>query len=301
MKYSLSASMFALMFAAILLASCATKAPSPPQAAVAPAAVATPAPAPEKVAKQRTVVTKVPVLVKEASFYADGLADAYIVYKLDPDMKNVLEKDNFDTSRAEPVQRLVSEFKDGRVSAESIFESDGRLRSRRELSYDAGGRIVQERMFDGKGKLQSSSTYVYDESGKKIEWKVQDGAGSVKATSSYSYGSGGLVSVSMKDLGGKLSGTIKLQYDGDKLSKRSYFGPDGTLQKFEAYVYQDGVLAAIEYHKADGSLVSKTANSYGPMGELVKATEYDAKGAAGGYTTYEYQVREDSRIETYYE
>jgi len=90
-------------------------------------------------------------------------------------------------------------------------------------------------------------------------------------------------------------------YDGDRLAKRSYFGADGTLQKFESYTYEGPSLAAVEYHRADGSLVSKTANSYGPLGQLVKAVEYSPTGAAGNYTVYEYQVREDSEIETYYE
>jgi len=106
--------MFALMFAVILVASCATKAPTPVQEQPVPAVVptpvetpvatpvATPEPVPEpvKVAKQRTVVTKVPVLIKEASFYSDGLADAYAVYKLDADMKNVVEKDSYDAARS---------------------------------------------------------------------------------------------------------------------------------------------------------------------------------------------------------
>ena len=155
MKSFLSNSILALAISALLLASCATKAPSvaEQEPVAAPAAVAsaaaTPAATPvvekEKVAKQRTVVTKVPVLVKEASFYSDGLPDEYIVYRMDDAKKNLLEKDIFDASRAAPVQKLLSEYKDGLLVAESLYESDGKLRGRRELGYDADGHLVQER------------------------------------------------------------------------------------------------------------------------------------------------------------
>jgi len=305
MKYSLSASMFTLMLAVILFASCATKAPSPPQATTepTPAVAVTPKAesVPEKVAKERTVVVKVPVLVKESSFYSDGLPDAYSVLKLDADMKNLVERDNYDASRADPVQRLVFEYKDGRLAAETVYESDGRIRSRRDLSYSAAGLIVKEAMTDAKGKLQSSSAYAYDASGRKTEWRVLDGSGTVKATSTYTYGPSGLTAVTMKDLGGKVTGTIKLEYQAGRLAKRSYFGADSALQKFESYAYSGDLLEAVEYHRADGSLASKTANSYGPMGELAKSAEYSASGTAGSYSTYEYQVREDSKTETYYE
>ncbi len=309
MKSFLSNSIIALAFSALLLASCATKAPSTAEPVAAPAPVespaATPAVAPvvekEKVEKQRTIVTKVPVLVKEASFYADGLPDEYIVYRMDDAKRNLLEKDIFDASRPAPVQKLLSEYKDGLLIAEALYESDGKLRSRRELGYDAGGHLVQERTLDVRGKVQSSSAYSYDSAGQKTEWQALDGSGAVKATTSYSYSGDGLVGMVMKDAGGKLTGTIKLEYLNGKLAKRSYIGASGALQKFEALVYEGDSLSIVEYHRADGSLASKTAYSYDTMGALEKTAEFDASGKAGVYSTYKYIVREDSSIETYYE
>jgi hypothetical protein len=308
MKSSQPASISVIMLAGALVAGCASKTPSPVESltppAPAPAVAApaeTPAKAPAKVARQRIVVTKVPVLVKESSFYSDGLPDQYVVYKLDNAKKNLIEKDSYDASRPEPVQRLVAEYRDGLLVAESVYESDGSLRSRRELSYAAAGLLAQERLLDSKGKAQSSSSYAYDASSRKTEWRAMDASGSVKATSAYAYGAQGLLDVTMKDGAGRLTGTIKLEYAGDKLAKRSYYGADGALQKYEAYVYQGGLLSALEYRRADGSLVSKTAYSYGPSGELLKAVEQDASGKAGAYTTYEYAVREDSSTETYFE
>jgi antitoxin component YwqK of YwqJK toxin-antitoxin module len=284
--------------AALLALSCAGSGPVPASKALAlPEAKAAPA----KVAKQRTVVTKVPVLVKESSFYSDGLADEYFVYTLDPAKKNLLEKDSFDAARPDPVQRSIFEYKDGRLAAESIYESDGRLRSRRELSYGPAGLPAMERNLDSKGKAQSSSTYAYDASGRKTEWRVLDASGSLKALTLYSYGGDGLELATMKDSAEKVSGTIKLEYSDGKLAKRSYFGADGSLQKSEVYAYSEGLQSSIERRRADGSLESKTSFSYGPMGELLKSVESDSSGKAGAYSTYEYAVREDSAVETYYE
>ncbi len=254
-----------------------------------------------KVAKQRTVVTKVPVLVKETSFYPDGLVDEYITYKLDAANKNVVEKATFDPSRPDPIERAVPEYKDGRLAAESIFDSDGKLRSRRELGYDASGRLVSERVLDANGKVQSSSAYAYDGQGRKVEWRVLDASGSVRAVSAYTYDKNDLIGVAMKDSGGMLSGSIKMEYADGLLSKRSYLGPDGALQKFESYSYAGGKAASLENHRADASLASRVTYEYGPNGELVKSSEFDSSGALKGYSSYEYVVREDSGVETYYE
>ncbi len=284
---------------ALVLGSCASK----PAAAVQapPPAAGAVAKDSAKVAKQRTVVVKVPVLVKETSFYSDGLVDGYIVFKMDDANKRLIEKATFDPSLADPVERLVPEYKDGRLASESVYDSSAKLRSRRELGYDASGQLVSERVLDGNGKEQSSSAYAYDAAGRKVEWRALDGSGAVKATSGYSYDGNDLIEIAMKDSGGKLLETIKLEYADGELAKRSYFGADGTLEKYEAYAYTGGKLSSLENRRADGSLASRVVDEYGPSGELAKSSEYDSSGALRGFTTYEYVVREDNTIETYYE
>jgi hypothetical protein len=267
------------------LVGCATK----PPVAARPA---------EKAAKQRIVSIKVPVLVKESSFYADGLADEYIVYKLDDAKKSTMERDRFDASRADPIERLVVGFKEGRPAVETIYETDNKLRSRRELAYDSSGRLASDRLSDATGKAMSSSAYSYDASGRKVEWRALDGSGAVKAVTSYAYGKDGLSDVKMRDSGGALTGVIKLEYEGGKLSRRSYYGADGALQKYEAYSYALSKVTAVETRRADDSLVSRTAYEYGSLGELLKSTDYLASGSVSAYTTYEYAVREDSSTET---
>jgi hypothetical protein len=285
--------------AMITLASCAT----------APAAPAPkPAAAPEKVRKERTVTFKTPVLAKQTAFYPDGLVDEYSTYKYDPAGRKLLEKATFDSSRSEPVERVVTEWNGDKAAAESIFEAEGRLKLRREFGYDAAGRVVSERVLDPKGALQSSSSYAYDAAGNKTEWKVQDAKGILKAVTSYTYQKGALSRIDLKDGSGKPTGAIVLEYNAaGLLAKRSYLGADGSLQKYEAYVYAPAAAAAksalvsLETHRPDGSLSSKLGYEYGALGEMVKTTEYDGSGAVKGSTSFEYTVREDSRTEVYYE
>jgi hypothetical protein len=254
-----------------------------------------------KVAKTRTVLTKVPVLVKETAFYSDGLMDGFIVYKLDGEKKSLIERSKYDASRTEPIERQVFEYKDGREAAESLYESDGKLRSRRELGYGSAGLLASERMVDAKGAVLSSSAYSYDKSGRKTEWRALDASGVAKAVTSYVYAGGLLVSVEMRDSAGAVTGTIRSEYDGSKLVKHSYMGPGGDVQKTEVYSYAGSRPVAFETRHPDGSLVAKIAYEYGPSGELVKATEYLPSGSMSSYTTYEYVVREDSTTETYFE
>jgi hypothetical protein len=292
----------AMAIIALAIGSCSS---APEAPAPAPTAAAKPAPepakAPEKVAKQRTIVTKVPVLVKESAFYVDGLPDETVVYKLDAAQRLTLEKVRFDPSRSEPVQRVAYEYKEGRLWAESSYESDGKLRSRREFSYDSAGRLAGDRVLDPSGKALSSSAYAYDGNGRKSEWKAMDGAGGVNADTTYAYGPDGLSLVEMRDSGGALAGSIRLEYAAGKLAKRSYFGPDGAPQKVESFAYAGGRIQSVELRRADGGFVSKTAYAYGSSGELVRETSLDASGKDGSYRSYEYAVREDGSVETYYE
>jgi antitoxin component YwqK of YwqJK toxin-antitoxin module len=293
MRKNLSITISTLIVALAALSACASgPASAKPTAAAAPSA---------KVAKTRTIVTKVPVLVKETSFYSDGLVDGYVVYKLDAGNKALIEKDKYDASRSEPVERQSFEYKDGREVAESVYESDGKLRSRRELEYDSAGRVVSERMLDAKGAALSSSAYAYDAKGRKAEWKALDASGAAKAVTAYVYGPDGLASIEMRDSAGKLTGTIKSEYAGGKLARRVYAGPDGEAQKTESYSYSGSRPSALETKRSDGSIEAKLAYEYGASGELVKETEYLPSGSVSSYTTYEYVVREDSSTETYYE
>lgn len=299
----LSIPLFALSLClAGFLASCASSA-RPPAAALAAA--------PQKVAKERTVVVPVPVLVKETSYYSDGQLDGFIVYKYDPTKVFLLEKDTYDASQSEPMERVVSEWKKGLLADDVFYNRDGKIKLRHEYGYDAAGRLVSDTVTDSKGQPSSSSTYAYDAAGNKIEWRVFDGSGVLVAVTDYSYGSPGSdgkaqpVLITMKNPGGTVTGTIRQSYDaGGRLLRRDYLNPDGSLRKYELYTYEPtapfGELS-MEKVRADGAVTEKTVYRDGELGQALTATDADGSGSVLGITKYEYVVRNDTHTEVYYE
>jgi hypothetical protein len=254
------------------------------------------------VRKERTVLFHVPVLVTESSFYADGLPDEIIKTRYDDSLLRALEMTTYDAARPDPIERVVYEWKDGLLAAETVYESDGKVKLRRERSYDAQGRLVGDRVLDAKSQPQSSSSFAFDADGNKAEWLYFDAKGVIKVLTLYSYDKGKLAFVELKDPSGRTTLTNRLEYGDDgALAKRSYFAADGSLLKSENYVYAAGVLASVEYLRADGSLSSKTVFEMGELGRALKATDYDGSGATRESRSFEYLLREDSKIETYYE
>jgi hypothetical protein len=293
---------------AVLGVSCATKvaAPEPapePIVAPAPAPAAEPVPVPPpKVAKQRAIVVKVPVLAKWTSYYPDGLIDQYVMYKLSEDMLTVLEEATYDASRPEPTQRTLYSYSGGRLAEVTVYEAEGDLRSRKAVSYDSSGRLVSEKTFDAKGAALSSSAYSFDASGRMAEWRALDADGVVRALVAYQWKDGKLASIRMADAAGAPSGSVDLEYGTDgSLSRRYYRDAVGTLQKYEAYSYSGGALAALERRRADGTLSSMSVYQIGELGERLSEANYDGSGAVLGTVKYEYKVREDAGTEIYYE
>lgn len=299
MKRSLLRGFALLAGAALALSSCATAAPPAEVDAESAASESDwPAEAPAKTAKQRSVTVKVPVLVKESSFYADGLLDEYIVYKYDDSKTRLLEALTYDAARPEPIERLACEWKDGRKAAESVFDAEGKLKLRREFGYDAAGRLLSERVLDARGQAQSSSSYAYDAAGQKTEWRAFDGSGALRALTLYSE-----KAIEMRGSGGAATGSILLERLPDgRISKRSYLAADGSTQKVELYLYGKAPgPEAIETRRADGSLASKTSYAYGEAGAVLKSATLDGGGAVRDSRSYEYALREETRTETYYE
>jgi hypothetical protein len=307
MKLSLLSASAIFAGSAALFASCASAGGSPAAAGTATKAVsaatsdtegaAVPAAA-QKVAKTRTVVVKTPVLAKESVFYADGVLDRFTIYAYDESKTRLLETASYEESRPEPVERVVSEWKDGRLASDTVFESEGKVKLRREYGYDAAGRLASARVLDAEGQTRSSSTYLYDDTGAKIEWRAFDGAGLLKAVTRYSP-----TRIDLLDAAGVAKGAIAIETGpGGRIVKRSYVGVDGSLQKVEAYLYAATPQpAAKETRRADGSLVSRTSYAYGPLGELVESRTEDGTGALREFSRYEYYLREDSKTETYYD
>jgi len=268
-----------------------------------PAKPAVTAPAP--VRKERILVFQVPYLVKETRFYPDGLVDEYSVFAYDPTNRILLSKTTFDPSRADPIEKVVSELgADGRLAAELSYGPDGALRTRREVVWggDKSLLLAGERLLDGSGLLQGSSSWDYDAGGRRTAWKTFDEKGLLKGATAYKYDEGGrLLLRELRNAAGTVTGSIRTEWAADGTEKDSYLGADGVLQRYELRMWKDGRVTRFETHRADGSLAEAVDYNYGPQGERLGAVTSDGAGKVKEKSVAEYALREDRKTEVYYE
>ncbi|HUX39880.1 MAG TPA: hypothetical protein VMV83_01840 [Rectinemataceae bacterium] len=281
--------------ALILAMSCAS---SPPVASKPEAAPKAP------VLKERTVTIRIPILVKETVFYPDGLVDTYTAYKYNDALTRLLEKTTIDPTRPEPIERTVSEYDaTGLLSDELNYGSDGSLRSRRDMTWTAGKLLASETGQDAKGAGQYSSSYAYDGSGNRISWKAFDGSGALRVTTSYTYDAQKRpVLIEMRNSADALTGSIKISYAADGSTETwAYLGSDGSLQKTEVSILKNGKVMRFEVRHPDNSLAEATDYTYGPDGERLTSVLSDANGKIKEKRSFEYLIRQDQKVETYYE
>jgi len=280
-----------------LVMSCAS-APTP---AAKPAA--TPAPK-TPVQKERTVTVRTPVLVKETVFYPDGLVDTYTTYKYDDSLNRLLEKTTFDPTRPDPIERVVSEYDaNGILTDDLTYGSDGSLKVRHDISWTPGKLIASEKGQDAKGVGQFSSSYTYDQAGNRSTWKAFDGSGALRATTNYSYDSNRhLILIEMRNPANALTGSIKISYAPDGSTETwTYLGSDGSVQKSEVSILKGGKVMRFEVRHQDNSLAEATDYTYGPDGERLTAVLSDAAGKVKEKRSFDYLIRSDQKLETYYE
>ena len=283
--------------ALILAISCA----SSPSATSKPAPEAAPK---APVLKERIVTLRTPVLVKETVFYPDGLVDTYSVYKYDDSLTRLLEKTTFDPTRPDPIERVVSEYDAKGILADELdYGSDGSLRVRHDMTWTAGRLLAYENGQDAKGIGQFSSSYTYNQLGNRSLWQAFDGSGALRATTSYAYDSGNrLVLIEIRNPANALTGSIKIIYAADGSAETwAYLGSDGSLQKSEVSILKNGKILRFEVRHPDNSLAEATDYTYGPDGERLTALLSDASGKVKEKRSFEYLVRQDQKVETYYE
>ncbi len=265
----------------------------------------TPRPAPKVlVKKERTVSFDTPVLVKETVAYPDGLVDTYTVYKYDDSLKRLLEKTTFDPTRPDPVERTVSEYDAAGILVDELnYGSNGSLRSRKDVTWTSEGLLATEKGTDAKGLGQYASNYSYDKAGRRVLWQAFDGSGILRATTSYAYdGQGRPLLIEIRNAAKALTGSIEIDYAaGGSTETRTYLASDGSVQGIEVSLYKDGELLRFERRHPDNSLIEATDYSYGSLGERLTAVLSDPTGKVKERRSYEYAIRKDQKVETYYE
>ncbi|MDA8409774.1 MAG: hypothetical protein M0001_05205 [Treponema sp.] len=282
--------------ALVLVMSCA----SAPKSAPKPAAPAPTAP----VQKERTVTVRTPVLVKETVFYPDGLVDTYTTYTYDDSLNRLLQKTTFDPTRPDFIEKVVSEYDANGIHTDDlVYGSDGSLKVRHDLTWTPGKLLASEKGQDAKGIPQFSSTYAYDQAGNRTEWKAFDGSGALRATTTYAFDSNKhLMLIEMRNAANALTGSIKVSYAADGSTETwAYLHADGSPEKSEVSILKNGQVLRFEVRRPDNSLAEATDYTYGPDGERLTAVLSDAAGKVKEKRSFDYRIRTDQKVETYYE
>ncbi|MEI6385927.1 MAG: hypothetical protein WCQ50_04780 [Spirochaetota bacterium] len=236
--------------------------------------------------------------------YADGQEDGHTIYTWDAGLVQLKLKAVYDANVTEPIEKTTSEYSDGMLAAEVIYDKYGQLKSRHELTWvaaDGNALVASERTVDAKGSQQSASTYDYDTAGRKTVWRYYDSKNILKASTLYIYDARGrLTLVTMKNAGDIVTGSIAVEYSDGK-ETRSYKDSLGTVQKREVSNLSSGQLVRFEVRRVDGSLSEATDYVLGPLGERLTTVVSDGAGKVKEKKISEYTVREDQKIEVYFE
>lgn len=271
-------------------------------AALAGCVSAPPETAKEPQRKERIETVRVPVLLKETSYFANGVLDRTVTYTYDSSLKFLMERKVQEPSRSEPTERSAYEYAAGAPASTSVFDYEGKLKSRTDYKVDPSGRVTQETFSDSKGSPQSSFRYEYDPSGLRTSRRVYDGAGALLAVSEYSYAAGRLSVVILKDAAERPAGRVEHEYDSaGRLVLRVTFDPAGAVGQRERYVYMGGALTEERVERGDGRVERRTVYEAGPEGAPLKSTLYDGAGRVRDVRVYEHAFRSEERTVVYYE
>lgn len=280
-------SIMSLFTLSILAFACA----SVPAAAPAPAS-GTPA------AVERVETVRVPVLVEEKAYLADGTLDRTTTWSYDPEYREVLKRIVVEAGRPEPVETLTRTIAPGSVT-ETLSDSEGVVLSRKTTRFDAEGRKVRETVEGSIKERGTVSEWSYGSDGELVEWRVSDAAGQPLAVTNYSYSGGRLSVARMYDPSGTLEGRLDHKYDSSgRLLVRTLSDAAGKLERREEFTWRDGVLIEEASYGRSGALERRSVHEIGPDGELVATTVYDPAGRVRQRLEFSYFWRVETRSAT---
>ena len=250
------------------------------------------------VAKERTVAVRVPVLVEERAYLADGALDRTTSWAYDPEYREALKRVVVEAGRTDPVETLTREFSPGSV-VEALFDTEGQPVSRKTTWLDAEGRKVRETVEGSIKERGTVSEWFYGPDGRLAEWRVSDAAGLPLAVTKYAYSGGRLAAARMYDPSGTFEGRLDYKYDSSgRLSVRTLSDAAGKLERREEFKWRDGILVEEASFGRTGALERREVHEIGPDGERVATTVYDQAGRVRQKLEFSYVWREEIRAVT---
>lgn len=247
-------------------------------------------------AVERIETIKVPVLIEEKAYLADGTLDRTTLWKYDASLREILERRVVEAGRPEPVETLTRAVSDG-IVVETLLDAEGRLVSRKTTTLDVAGRKIRETV-EGSGKERGAvSEWIYDSDGNPAEWRVTDAAGLLVAVTKYDYSGGRLTVARMYDPSGALEGRLDHEYDSaGHLVVRTLSDASGKLERRENFAWRDGLLVEESTFGRSGALERRAAHEFGPDGSVIATVIYDQAGRVRQKLTFTYAWREETRV-----
>ena len=185
------------------------------------------------------------------------------------------------------------------VAKETVYYSDGSIRSRQEYEYDSAGNQVKYIRYDADDIIRSWEEYEYDNTGKLTEEIYYDEDGNIylrheyeydnagnemgfiayDADSSFGYrreykydSAGNLMRWTEYDAGGSFWYRDEYEYDsaGNKVKITMYYDEDGTTRWYEYEYDSAGNQVKWTYYDVDGSVEWWEEYEYDSAGNRVK-------------------------------
>ncbi len=248
--------------------------------------------------KEKTVVARIPRLVKESSLLSDGTVDEIRTYSYSPDGARLEKEELKDSASQEILETVEYIFKNGAVAERIVLDRDKKTKGRKSYAYTAAGLLESETFLDKKDVVQAVSRYAYDAAGKKIEWTTLDAAGVILATTKYGYANDRLQKITLLGPSGKVDMEITVAYDdkGNKI-RETYTNSAGKTEKEIGFGYDaKNRLVSESTLSPTRTILAKVVYEYpGDSAEAGKAVYLDGRDKIKKIVLFEHAYREEKR------
>jgi len=244
----------------------------------------------------KTVKINVPVETKAVIKFADGSVDEYTISIWDSTFTYLQTQTRYSASGA-VLEKTEFVYENNRLTGKIIRDREDKIVSRRSYSYTPAGMLSAEFVYDANGKQVSGYEYVYDAQNNKVAWIVKDANNSKVAETRYAYKDGKVKSAELLDSMGKKNGSSVYEYDTEgNLVLVSYYNGLGSLLRKELSYWDKGLLVKEERTSAGGQILQRTTYEYGPNGEILRKVVEDLQGKSKQTIEFEYAIRTETRI-----
>ncbi|MFQ3620283.1 MAG: hypothetical protein SNJ78_04965 [Spirochaetales bacterium] len=290
--------MASLFISYLLLGGCATTpAPSQPEEKIARSTTPATSPTPEK--KAKTIVERIPRVIKESILFPDGTVDEYTIYSYTTDGKLLLKEELFDAASKDLLEYSEYQYQQEQLVEKRTFDGNKKLKFRRTYTY-SNNLLIEESQFNPDNVLQTRSVYSYDFQNRRIDWKTFDASGSLIGATRYTYtgNSKEPTEIELLNPSGTVDLKIMVNFLEGKKSREVFTTTEGKLEKEVMYRYDEqGRLLGETVFSPTRVKQSSIAYEY-PADAFVplRIVQLDGRDRPKKILVREYAFREESRV-----